>query len=228
MSPPTPNAVWALIPALNEEASLPSVLDAVRATGMRSLVVDDGSIDATGELATARADVCVRHGVRQGRGYAMALATGMNALACRSDVDWVVTLDADGQLAAADAAALVEGARHAGATVAIGVRGPKPTIPERVASMLYSATFGIDDPFCGMKAFSIVVLRRHLRWAGRYINLALPVRAVAVGEPLFQMPISLHRRISGRSTFAGLRIQTRLLGAMVAALAMGLRGDGPR
>jgi glycosyltransferase involved in cell wall biosynthesis len=228
MSPATDSGVWALIPALNEEASLPTVLQAVRAAGMKSLVVDDGSTDRTGELASAQADLCVRHGVRQGRGYALALASGMKALAERGDVAWVVTLDADGQLSAADASALVAGARAAGATVAIGVRSSKPTLSERTAAVLYAMTFGIRDPFCGMKAFSIEVLRRHLGWAGRYVNLALPVRAVAAGAPLYQMPIALSLRLSGRSAFRSLRSQLRLFGAALAALTMGFRGDRPR
>lgn len=191
---------------------------------MRSLVVDDGSTDSTGSLASAQADVCLSHGTRQGRGYALALATGMRALATRDDVEWVVTLDADGQLSAADAAALVAGARREGATIAIGVRECKPTLPERIAAAVYSAALGIRDPFCGMKGFSIDVLRRHLDWAGRYTNLALPVCAVASGERLFQMTIGLKQRISGRSTFLSLRSQLRLLAAMLAALALGLRG----
>src|SRR5438309_5436397 len=85
-----------VIPAFNEEESLPAVLselaDALPQADV--LVVDDGSSDAT-------ADVAQRHGVPVARlpfnlGIGGALRTGFRYAASRG-YDQVVQLDADGQ-----------------------------------------------------------------------------------------------------------------------------------
>src|SRR5438876_10356662 len=96
MSEASALGIWAVIPALNEQDTLEAVLREVQAAGMRSLVVDDGSTDATGAIAQRLASLWLRH--ERPRGYAAALASGMRLLAQREDLSWVVTLDADGQL----------------------------------------------------------------------------------------------------------------------------------
>jgi glycosyltransferase involved in cell wall biosynthesis len=215
-----PPQTWAVIPALNEQASVDAVLRGVAEAGMRSVVVDDGSTDRTGEIAKDLADVCLRH--ERPQGYAAALATGMRALAERSDVCWVVTLDADGQLDPHEAAATVRQAEAAGATVFIGRRARPPRLIERIAAPLFRRIFGIEDPFCGMKAFRADVLRRYLDYAGKHVNLALSVKAVRAGERLYQAPVELALRAAGRSSFGSPRGQLKLARALVATLFMGL------
>src|SRR5262245_39968203 len=98
--------VLVVIPAHNEQASLPGILAEVRerAPSVDVLVVDDGSRDDTARVARASGVTVVRHPVNLGVGG--ALQTGFR-WACRHGYDIVVQLDADGQHDPAYLAALV-------------------------------------------------------------------------------------------------------------------------
>lgn len=109
------------IPAWNEEANLPAVLDELRQVvpGADVLVVDDGSTDGTASIARAHgADVLSfgeNRGLREGiaAGYREALERGY-AYAGR--------VDADGQHPAVELARLLERVRSGSCDVAIGSR----------------------------------------------------------------------------------------------------------
>jgi len=84
--------VVALVPALDEEASLPGVLAGLDAQGVRRvLVVDNGSTDATADVAR-EAGATVVHEPR--RGYGMACLAGIRALAS-DPPEAVLFLDGD-------------------------------------------------------------------------------------------------------------------------------------
>ena len=94
-----------VIPAYNEEATVAQVVrEAVRVADA-VVVVDDGSRDRTSALAGEAGAIVVRHAVNRGLGG--ALGTGI-AAAVKLGADAVVTMDADGQHRAADAARVFE------------------------------------------------------------------------------------------------------------------------
>ncbi|MGH2924559.1 MAG: glycosyltransferase family 2 protein, partial [Solirubrobacterales bacterium] len=90
--------IGVLVPAYNEAESIGWVLDRIpeRVSGLetRTLVVDDGSRDATADVAAQHGAVVARHVINRGGGA--ALRTGYRLLA-DSQTRIVVTLDADGQ-----------------------------------------------------------------------------------------------------------------------------------
>jgi hypothetical protein len=93
-----PGEVLIIVPAYNEEGGIREVLrripDEVLGHEVKTVVVDDGSTDATASIARAEGVPVVSHVVNRGQGD--ALRTGFAiARAERSDV--VVNLDADGQ-----------------------------------------------------------------------------------------------------------------------------------
>jgi glycosyltransferase involved in cell wall biosynthesis len=90
-----------VIPAYNEELTIADVVRGAVKIADRVLVVDDGSRDRTGPLAREAGALVVRHAVN--RGVGAALGTGIEA-AVRLHADAVVTMDADGQHRAEDAA----------------------------------------------------------------------------------------------------------------------------
>ena len=96
--------VWIVLPAYNEEASLPPLLDRIEETlfdsGLegRVVLVDDGSQDRTGEIASAYAHrlamVHLTHEVNQGLGA--TIRDGLTkACELAEPEDVIVSLDAD-------------------------------------------------------------------------------------------------------------------------------------
>jgi len=109
-----------VIPALNEEANLPSVIQELRAAWPEALVlvVSDASADGTARVARelgAQAASLPFH-----LGYGGAVQTGIK-YGLRQRMRVVVTFDADGQHDPADVGPLVQAVRD-GADVAIGSR----------------------------------------------------------------------------------------------------------
>lgn len=83
-----------VIPAFNEQRFIGSTVMMVLKYAAIVIVVDDGSKDATAELAEASGAFVVRHTMNQGKGA--ALNTGFRA-ALGYNPQVVVTMDADGQ-----------------------------------------------------------------------------------------------------------------------------------
>ena len=111
--------VWVVIAAYNEAPVIASVVADVRRAGYRTVVVDDGSTDATGAVTAQAGGVVVRHPVNLGQGA--GLQTGIE-FALRGGADVIVTFDADGQHRAADIGVLIDALARQGADFALGSR----------------------------------------------------------------------------------------------------------
>ncbi|HET6897524.1 MAG TPA: glycosyltransferase family 2 protein, partial [Vicinamibacteria bacterium] len=109
-----------VIPALNEEANLPSVIQELRAAWPEAplLVVSDASSDGTARVARELGAQAVSLPFHLG--YGGAVQTGIK-YGLRRRLRVVVTFDADGQHDPADVGPLVQAVRD-GADVAIGSR----------------------------------------------------------------------------------------------------------
>lgn len=97
-----------MMPALNEEASIGAVLQRIprHIVGVGSVeivVIDDGSTDATADIARANGASVIHHGRNLGVGA--ALQSGL-AEAIRRGVDVMVNIDSDGQFSPEDIPAL--------------------------------------------------------------------------------------------------------------------------
>lgn len=113
------------IPCLNEEESLPKTLAALprhigRVDTIETLVIDDGSIDRTAEVAKANG---VNHIVRftKRKGLASAFQAGLDA-ALRAGADIIVNTDADGQYKGEDIPRLIQPILDGKADIVIGNR----------------------------------------------------------------------------------------------------------
>jgi glycosyltransferase involved in cell wall biosynthesis len=98
------SSVSIVIPAMNEADSIGDVVTRLRARAAwhEVLVVDDGSVDATGECARAAGACVVRHPYNKGNGA--AVKTGIR----RATGEYILIVDADGQHQPEDAVRLVE------------------------------------------------------------------------------------------------------------------------
>jgi len=108
-----------LIPCLNEEAAIRSVVESVLALGAPVIVIDDGSDDRTPEIVAALPVTLLRHDVRRGKGE--ALRRGFRE-ALRQGYDAVLTMDGDGQHLAGDIPRIVAVAQRYPQHIVIGAR----------------------------------------------------------------------------------------------------------
>jgi polyprenyl-phospho-N-acetylgalactosaminyl synthase len=111
--------IWVVIAAYNEAPVIARVVAGVKRAGYRTVVVDDGSTDATGAVAAEAGGVVVRHPINLGQGA--GLQTGLE-FALSEGADVVVTFDADGQHRVADVAVLIDALARHGADFALGSR----------------------------------------------------------------------------------------------------------
>jgi glycosyltransferase involved in cell wall biosynthesis len=113
----------AIIPCLNEAASIGPLVQQVRSQLPNVIVVDDGSTDDTAELAARAGARVVRHVAPQGKGA--ALVDGWKQ-AHRAGFAWALTLDGDGQHAPEDIPTLLTHAEQTGARLVVGNRMANP------------------------------------------------------------------------------------------------------
>ena len=153
--------VVVVIAAYNEAPVIASVVADIRRASYPAVVVDDGSTDATGEIAARAGAFVVTHPVNLGQGA--ALQTGLDfALAQGADV--IVTFDADGQHRPADIAPLIAALAANKADYALGSRflGGAVNLPRKRRLMLAAATWftrlttGLDltDTHNGLRAMT--------------------------------------------------------------------------
>ena len=179
--------VAVLVPAYQAAAHLGEVLLGLTALEPRPhvLVVDDGSRDATSEVARQfGADEVYSFAANRGKGH--ALLAGFERLAA---FDAVVTLDADGQHPPACVPAFVAAAER-GADLVLGRREITPDMPaarrfaNRFSSAWCSAIAGqpIADSQCGYRLYRREVLKRTPVQASRYeVETEMAVRAARLG-----------------------------------------------
>lgn len=113
------NAVFIVIAAYNEAGTIATVVGDLKDCYRNVIVVDDGSIDRTAELAEAAGASVLLHVINRGQGA--ALQTGIQ-FALSKNAKVIVTFDADGQHSASDIAGLIAPVLRGECDVAMGSR----------------------------------------------------------------------------------------------------------
>lgn len=125
------------IPAYNEEQFIGDIVTRAKKYADKLIVVDDGSTDATSEVAKAAGAEAIKHQTNQGAGA--ATKTAFEA-AKRSHADILVTLDGDGQHNPDEIPQLLAPILNREADLAIGSRFLHPNLRQ----MPKYRKFGID------------------------------------------------------------------------------------
>jgi glycosyltransferase involved in cell wall biosynthesis len=186
--------VAALVPAYQAAPWLGDVLARIRAldSSPQVLVVDDGSRDATAQIAREAGVRVLSFAGNRGKGA--ALRAGFEAL---REFDAVITLDADGQHPPECIPAFLRAAQD-GADVVLGARERSAAMPapRRFANSLSSgwasaiAGQPIRDSQCGYRLFRREVLERTPLSSGRYeVESEMVVRAARLGFRFAEVPV---------------------------------------
>lgn len=216
-----------VMPALNEQASVGSVVAEVLATlpGVGCLVVDDGSTDTTGTVARAAGAQVATLPFNLGVGGAMRLGF---KYALDHGYDNVVQIDSDGQhdprnvpalLAALDGADLVIGARFAGEGD-YTVRGPRRWAMWILAKILSrTARTTLTDTTSGLKASGPRAVRLFAQhYPAEYLGDTIEALVIAAraGYTITQVPASMRARSGGTPSHRPIKAALYLGRAIVA------------
>ena len=239
-APPT-SRVLVIIPAYNEEASLPRVLEELTTTVPAAdvVVVSDGSLDRTARVARHSGVAVVELPFNLGIGG--ALRTGFK-YAVRHGYTRAVQFDADGQHDPAEISALERGL-DAGADLVVGSRfaaGGEVTYQvgrSRRAAMRVLARFvrtlihrDLTDTSSGFRGFSSRALEYFAQtYPVEYLDsVEALVMADVAGLAIDEVPVRMRERMSGEPSARNFRLvyyYLRLLVVMI--LRIGQRDRQP-
>ncbi len=213
-----------ILPALDEAAAIGWVLERMPA-GYRAIVVDNGSTDATAELAERAGATVVRESVR---GFGSACWAGLQA----ATDDIVCFMDCDASLDPVALPMLVGLLERGDADLVIGERvarrGAWPT-HARLANRLLAAEvrrrvkipLGDLGPMRAARRVDLLALGLRDRRSGWPLEMVL--RASQAGWKIEGIPVAYHQR-AGRSKVTG---TVRGTARAVADMSRLLRSDQP-
>jgi glycosyltransferase involved in cell wall biosynthesis len=228
-----------VIPALNEEQTLPGVLRELRAHCPYAdvLVIDDGSSDETAAVAARGGAPVVRLPFRLGVGGAMRAGY---RYAARNGYDVVVQVDADGQHDASYIGTLIEGlqdadvvigARFAGLGDYQAGRGPRRWAMRMLAAVLSRlAKTRLTDVTSGFRAAgprAITVFAEH--YPAEYLGDTVESLVIAIRSSctVRQVPVAMRTRAGGRASQSPVQATLYLFRAVFAlGLALVRRWTG--
>lgn len=212
------NGTFIVIPAFNEAGTIGGVIRALRQHYPNVVVIDDGSVDDTHQVARDAGAMVLRHVLNRGQGA--ALQTGIE-FALRRDAQYVVTFDADGQHRVNDIAGLLAPIVSGNVEISLGSRflGKAVRIPPLRRAVLWLAVrftrmisgVVLTDTHNGLRAFSrqaaqmIDIRNDRMAHASELIDI---IRGS--GLPFAEVPVKIrytqHTLAKGQSLRGAVRI----------------------
>jgi glycosyltransferase involved in cell wall biosynthesis len=215
------------IPALNEEESLPSVLDELHEElpEVDVLVVDDGSQDGTAELARAAGADVLSFPVN--RGLPVVVAAGYE-YAARKHYAFCGRVDADGQHPARELRRLLERVRSGQCDVAVGSRFVsgegyepyryKPSPARRLGTGLLRRTLSVrlGRPFGDATSGMYAAAASAFPFLAQPYTTGAPevqglLRLAEAGLSVEEVPVNMRPRLSGESRISGKKAASLVL-----------------
>ena len=207
----------AIVPALNEELTVPSVIDELRAfdPGFDVVVVDDGSVDRTAAVAAAKGARVLRLPFNLGIGG--AVQTGFR-YAFENGYDIAVRVDGDGQHDPAQLGSILAPVLRGDVDVVVGSRFADESggyrssrarrIGIRVLARVVSRIVGqrVTDTTSGFQALNrhgIALFARD--YPHDYPEVEATVMVVRHRLRLCEVPVTMRERGGGRSSITTLR-----------------------
>jgi hypothetical protein len=207
---PALGPIAVVIAAYNEQQALGGVLDAMPATvegwPVSVIVVDDGSVDATAQVARDRGVYTVVPGCNRGQGAALRLGY---RIAREGGADYIATLDADGQYDPAELRTVMLPVLRGEADFVTGSRrlGREETTDNlrragvRFYAWLVSALTRqrITDTSFGLRAMRATVTSTVTLAQPQYQSSELLIGALAHDFRVVEVPTTMRERAAGES-----------------------------
>jgi glycosyltransferase involved in cell wall biosynthesis len=227
----------AVVPAYNEAGSIVAVVAEIRAADpeLEVVVVDDGSTDATAELAGAAGATVLR--LPYNLGIGAAVQTGLQ-YANENDFDLAVQIDGDGQHDARELEQLLAPIVSGEADIAVGTRFAgarfyRPSVARRLGIALFAGLVSlivrqrVTDTTSGFRAMN----RRGIRlFAADYPHDYPEVEATVLifrhRLRMVEVPVAMRQRETGRSSITVFR-SLYYMGKVSLALFVGLLRPRP-
>jgi hypothetical protein len=218
------------LPAYNEEAVIAETVASCVTTlasfapNFEVIVVDDGSLDKTGDIADAlaRTDASIRatHN-RPNRGYGGALRAGFDS----AEGEWLFLMDSDGQFDIREIAPFLRVERETPGVAVIGYRARRSEGFMRklnawgwkMATRAVIGLRGVRDVDCAFKLFPLSAVRScDLRSTGAAVSAEFLVKFQRMGVPLIQFPVTHLPRTKGSPTGAKPQVIIRAFKELLA------------
>ena len=236
---------WVLIPIYDHGVTIGGVVDQLADVGLPTLIVDDGSAEATRVILTEideRHPWVVLERLEQNRGKGFALRHGFR-LARAAGATHVIHLDADGQHDVTDIRRFVDAISSNPAAAIFGTPLFDASVPRerlyarqisRCIVWLCTLSFAVDDPLCGYRALpletTLRVLERESLGDHMQLEPGLAVALCWAGVPIVNLPTKIRYLPDGLSHFHGVdilrmaRLYARLLLRTVPRIPRRLMG----
>ena len=144
-----------IIPALNEEKTIKKIIQKAKIFG-DVLVVNDGSIDKTKNIAKKNGVSVISHNINLG--YDQAINSGLEFFV-KKKYKYVITIDADGQLPPNYIKSFKKKLKL-NADIVCGVRSRVDRICEKIFIFFSKIIWNLQDPLCGMKGYSFNYIKK--------------------------------------------------------------------
>jgi len=208
--------IFVIIPAYNEEKNIGLVVKDVFKVLRRAevVVIDDGSIDKTAEIAKKAGATVIPHPYNLG--YGVSLQTGYK-YALSKQADYVVQMDGDGQHGPSFIPDLLELVKRGKVDIALGSRFLKHSYKAPFIRRSGTAVFGklvswiigqrVTDPTSGFQALNKKVVAFY---AGNVYPTDFPDADIIVlghfaGFRLKEVPVKMYPSATGKSMHSGLK-----------------------
>jgi len=215
-----PVQVAIIIPAFNEAGSIGNVIEElITAIGdeVTTIVVNDFSTDNTANAAAVGGAVVLS--LKENRGYAQAIEEGLKYACSELKVDYLLTMDADGQHDPKSAQLLIKSITEDEQDLIVGRRPKSARFAEWLYGKYFARKFGISDPLCGLKIYRKCLYQEY----GTFetydsIGTELLTWALLKGFKVNELPVNIREREDmsrfGGSWSANKRIFLSLLGTL--------------
>ena len=202
--------IMVILPALNEAENLDHILPGMPATVMGRplgvLVIDDGSNDETIAIVRKHGFAVVSNPINRGGGAALRLGYD---IAKAGGAKVIVTMDADGQHLPEEIERLVEPIFNNESDFVIGSRilghyekdSTIRWLGIHIFSFIINILAGtrITDCSSGFRAFRSDILQKAFLLQDQFHTAELIIDAARKGVRIIEIPITIKRRLSGKS-----------------------------